>query len=116
MLNKCNFLKKVPWFDLVNSQLLLLNLAHSRCSISVSPWLSPTPSGCPHSHSSTLVEFLPVPSHRLTCFLFTLPAEVFTNLLAKETLQDGAGDGQHHGRGGRVAQPHGQKGGGHHHP
>lgn len=35
--------------------------------------------------------------------------------MAKETLQDGIGDGQHHGGGGGVAQPHGKEGGGHHH-
>lgn len=36
--------------------------------------------------------------------------------VAEETLQDGIGDGQHHGGRGSVAQPHGQKRGGRHHP
>lgn len=28
---------------------------------------------------------------------------------ADQLLQDGLGDGHHHGRGGRVAEPHGEK-------
>lgn len=58
-----------------------------------------------------------MPSHRLTRSVFTLPAEVLMRLpVAEETLQDGIGDGQHHGGRGSVAQPHGQKRGGRHHP
>lgn len=30
--------------------------------------------------------------------------------VSKETFQDGGGDGEHHGRRGRVADPHGQEG------
>lgn len=35
--------------------------------------------------------------------------------VSKQTLQDGVGDGQHHGRRGRVAEPHGEEGRRHHH-
>lgn len=30
--------------------------------------------------------------------------------VSKQTFQDGVGDGEHHGCGGRVAEPHGQEG------
>lgn len=52
----------------------------------------------------------PVPFPKLTCAVVTLLAEVLPSLLVvKEALEDGVGNGQHHGGGGRVAQPHGQE-------
>lgn len=112
-----NLLKtKVSRFDLANSQLLLFkHEAHGRCwCVFPSPPLNPLDVLLPLLHIGGAA---PVPLHSLTWALVTLPVEVLLSLiLAEEAFQDGAGNGQHHGGGSRVAQPHGQEGGGHHHP
>lgn len=52
---------------------------------------------------------LPWQPSSLTCALI-IPMKVLPSFaVAEEAFEDGIGDGQHHGSGGCVAQPHGQE-------
>lgn len=95
---------KTPGFHGL-AYLILNELSPLRHNSVPSTCLYPGPSPTPHP--AAMVS--PWQPSSLTCVLI-IPIKVLPSFaVAEEAFEDGVGDGQHHGSGGRVAQPHGQE-------